>query len=118
MEKLIFIYNADSGFLNTMADISHKILSPQTYSCGLCMLTHGKFSENEQWQHFRENSSVKMEFYHKDEFESRFGKKFDYPCILSQQGSDFSIELNKDQISELSSVGELILQIENLVKNT
>lgn len=112
MEKLIFIFNANSGFLNTVADISHKILSPQTYSCGLCMLTHGKFSENEKWQHFRENSPVKMEFYHKDEFENRYGKEFEYPCILSQQGSEFVMELNKKQIGELSTVDELISTIE------
>ena len=114
MEQLIFIFNANSGFLNTVADIGHKIISPQTYTCGLCMLTHGKFSENEKWTHFLENSPVKMEFYHKDEFENHFGKKFDYPCILSQHGSDLVMELDKDQIGKLSSVDDLISQIEEL----
>ena len=29
---LLFVYNADSGLFNTMADIGHKLLSPETYA--------------------------------------------------------------------------------------
>ena len=116
MEKLIFVFNADSGFLNTVADIGHKIFSPQTYDCGLCMLTHGKFSENEKWKNFRDSFQLTMEFYHKDEFEDRFDQKFEYPCVLAQQGSDFVMKINKKQIGELSSVDELISRIESFLE--
>ncbi len=115
MEKLVFVFNADSGLLNTVADIGHKIFSPQTYDCGLCMLTHGKFSENDKWKKFRENSPLPMEFFHKDEFEDRFDQKFEYPCVLAQQGSDFVIKINKEQIGVLTSVDELISRIEGFL---
>lgn len=26
--RLLFVYNADGGFFNTMADIGHKLFSP------------------------------------------------------------------------------------------
>ncbi len=42
---LIFVYNADSGKLNVLFDVGHKIVSPGTYKCDLCTLTHGTFTE-------------------------------------------------------------------------
>ncbi|WP_273567857.1 hypothetical protein [Maribacter halichondriae] len=53
MQKLIFIYNADSGFRNAIIDGAHKILSPNTYECNLCELTFGAFTENKVWAKFR-----------------------------------------------------------------
>jgi hypothetical protein len=39
--KLLFVYNADSGLAAALFDSAHKLLSPQTYACNLCALTHG-----------------------------------------------------------------------------
>ena len=33
MDKIIFVYNADSGLVNGLIDWAHKIVSPETYSC-------------------------------------------------------------------------------------
>ena len=68
---LMFVYNADSGLFNTMADIGHKIFSPQTYDCALCALTHGYFKEREEWRGFVENLGTECEFLHRDEFVRR-----------------------------------------------
>ena len=56
--RLLFVYNADSGLFNTMADIGHKIFSPQTYSCLLCALTHGYFRERDEWRRFVDDNPV------------------------------------------------------------
>ncbi len=29
--KIVFVYNANSGLMNTVLDIGHKIISPDTY---------------------------------------------------------------------------------------
>ena len=50
--RLLFVYNADSGLFNTLTDIAHKMLSPKTYTCNLCAITHGLFSEKEEWKEF------------------------------------------------------------------
>ena len=65
---LLFVYNADSGLFNTMADIGHKLLSPETYACDLCALTHGYFSEKRQWREFVESLGPECEFLHRDQF--------------------------------------------------
>ena len=46
MSTLLFVYNAKSGIANVLVDISHKLLSPETYSCNLCVITHNTFIEN------------------------------------------------------------------------
>ena len=113
--KLIFVYNANSGKLNTLFDIAHKLLSPETYQCDLCSLTHGALSEKKAWQEFRKRSGLKMEFLHKDEFEKLHAKTFDYPVVLKQsckQADDIELFLNADEISQVNSVDELIALIE------
>ena len=69
---LLFVYNADSGMFNTLADIGHKIFSPGTYACALCSLTHGYFSERAQWRSFVESLDCDCQFMHRDEFSRRF----------------------------------------------
>lgn len=72
MRSLIFVYNADSGLFNTLADIGHKMFSPQTYRCDLCMLTHGVFSEREEWREFVQDLPMESHFLHRDEFRETY----------------------------------------------
>jgi hypothetical protein len=92
ISKLIFVYNANSGTINSLIDSAHKIISPATYDCRLCDLTFGVFKENELWSRFRESikqthPTLQLEFLHKDEFEKQYWSKwlpkYNYPIILS-----------------------------------
>ncbi len=111
--KLIFVYNADSGMVNVIKDIGHKLMSPQTYDCFLCSLTHGTFREDPKWKSFREDSSIDMEFLHRDEFEKKYGMKHSYPVIL-KQASQVEVVLSREQLGQLTSVDDLILSIKSL----
>ena len=110
--KLIFVYNANSGKLNTLFDIAHKLLSPGTYQCDLCSLTHGALSEKKAWKEFREKTGLEMEFLHKDEFEKLYDNSFDYPVVLKQSDNTIDLFLNADEISQVKSVDGLIELIE------
>lgn len=111
--KLIFVYNANSGMVSMVRDIGHKLMSPQTYDCFLCSLTHGTFREDPKWKSFRESSSIEMEFLHRDEFEKRYGMKHPYPVIM-RQTSQLEVALNREQLGHLSSVDDLILTVKSL----
>jgi hypothetical protein len=78
---LVFVYNADRGFFNMMADISHKVLSPSTYPCNLCGLTHGAFSMRKEWRDFLAKIKPPLTFLHRDEFRKEFKLKDDLPAI-------------------------------------
>ena len=105
--KLIFVYNADAGLMNTLIDIGHKALSPQTYECNLCGLTFGLFTEHKQWKQFREESDTEMEFLHRDEFEQKYARKFKYPVILKND-ENLSVAISEAELNEIKTLDELI----------
>ncbi len=111
-EKLLFVYNANSGKGNTLMDVAHKILSPKTYDCNLCDITFGVFSENKLWKRFREQSSLDMEFLHKDEFAkgyaSKFGHKFTFPIILAESANGFDVFVGTEELNTLKNPQDLI----------
>ena len=81
IDKLIFVYNANSGKLNAWLDSAHKIVSPSTYDCQLCDLTYGVFKENVEWVRFRESELItnnvrQLEFLHINEFEKNYKSKW------------------------------------------
>lgn len=117
--KLIFIYNANSGTLNTYLDIAHKIISPKTYKCSLCDITHGTFKVRPSWKKFREETNIAMEFLHIDEYEaqykSKFHHSFSYPVILIQEHLELQVLISTEEINKLETVEELMNIIETRV---
>ena len=111
--KLIFVYNADSGLLNTLMDIGHKIIEPETYTCNLCNLTFGNFSENKKWKEFRENTAIDMEFLHRDEFETKYKMKLACPVILKGP-APLAVAIAKEKLEEMTSLDELIKAVKEL----
>ncbi len=70
---LVFVYNADSGVFNTLTDIAHKLLSPRTYTCNLCAITHSAFAMQKSWKEYLASLDADLEFLHADELKSRYG---------------------------------------------
>lgn len=112
--KLIFVYNAESGPLSAVLDGLHKLLSPETYPCELCALTYGKIMERREWKEFRKRSPYEMTFYHRDEFEEIYDKRFTYPVVLAEKDGDLEPVLTKAQMAEMSDVDDMIAAVEAL----
>jgi len=107
---LIFVYNTDSNPISGLIDLGHKILSPATYSCSLCKLTHGPFSEIEAWKAFRTSIGVPVEFLHRDEFEKKYDQHFEYPVIL-KKNTAIEVLLPKQEIDSLTNLDALIAAV-------
>ena len=106
--KLIFVYNADSGLFNTVTDIAHKMLSPKTYSCNLCALTHGHFKIKEDWVNFLEEIDTEMEFLHRDEFIKKYNQaESDLPAIFIEEDKQLSLWLGQYAINKIESLDDL-----------
>ena len=109
MQKFIFVYNANSGIVNTVLDVAHKIFSPKTYNCNLCALTFNTFSENKTWKDFRKQTNINLVFYHIDKFEKKYKPlEFIYPVIITQKNEDFEELLSAEKIKNLTSIEDLI----------
>ena len=107
--KLLFIYNANSGNLNALLHAGHKLFSPSTYTCSLCALTYGTFTEKTVWKSFRNKSNLDLDFYHKDEFEAKFPNiKMTYPTVLKLQNNELTVVINTEVLDEISTINALI----------
>ena len=117
MKKIIFIYNAKSGKVNSLLDMAHKLISPKTYQCKLCSITHDTFSENEQWKQFRKTTALPLEFLHSDEFEQRY-KNIDtkYPVVFLEENQKLTEWIPKNEIEQIESSDEFICLIESKTK--
>ncbi|MDJ0844031.1 GTPase [Crocosphaera sp.] len=115
--KIIFVYNANSGLMNTVLDIGHKIISPDTYECNLCNITYGILKENKEWKAFRESSTDELEFLHKDEFEQKYQQVRDYPIVLvSNKKDELSELINKEELNKMQSAKELMQKLQQSIK--
>ncbi len=110
---LIFVYNAKSDVWNKSIDFAHKIISPSTYSCNLCSLTHDNFSERKNWRDFREKSEAGFEFVYKDKFLKEYGKSFgeDFPMIFEQIGGELCLLFDSSSIKSMASTEQLIKEL-------
>ncbi len=109
---IIFIYNADSDIWSKSLDFAHKIISPSSYSCDLCSLTHGNFSENKIWKEFREFAPYEFVFKYKDELMEEIKvieyQKFQFPVILEQKGNILNVLVSANEFSLMNSAEDLI----------
>ena len=109
---LIFVYNADSGMFNTITDIAHKVLSPDTYSCQLCQLTHSYFSVKRDWVDFLGDIDAEYEFLHRDEYEQKYGAtKIALPVILLKENDKPSAWISQEEINQCKSIEMLKILI-------
>ena len=105
---LVFVYNADSGLFNTVTDIAHKIFSPSTYSCQLCSLTHGYFSEREEWRGFIESLGQPCEFLHRDELgDVGISDGVMFPAVFLKTGRQLRVCLDATALKQCESLDEL-----------
>jgi len=105
---LVFVYNADSGFLNSLFDIGHKLVSPATYSCRLCSLTHSTFRMRSEWRGFVERLGVPVEFLHRDEFSGRYRlAAVQLPAVYLKSESGAVLWVGCDEIGACDSLGDL-----------
>jgi hypothetical protein len=105
---LVFVYNADSGFVNTLLDIGHKIVSPQTYACHLCAITHSTFSMRDDWKRFVAGLGVPVEFLHRDELAARYHlREVPLPAIFRQTAGALEPWITREEINRCRSLPEL-----------
>ncbi len=115
MQKLIFVYNANSGSTASIKDVLHKVINPTNYPCKLCALTYGLISEKNKWKKFRTSTSTEFEFLHADEFKSqlksKFGIAYDLPVVLQQNQYDLDLIISAEDFKRIDTLDSLIKRL-------
>ncbi|MDT5272927.1 MAG: hypothetical protein QOH49_5113 [Acidobacteriota bacterium] len=105
---LVFVYNADSGVFNTLADAAHKIFSPRTYACNLCALTHTAVRMRGEWRQFLDGLGRPLEFLHADELAARYGLKgVPLPAVFTKEDGRLKVLAGADSINACRTLDEL-----------
>ncbi|NJB70808.1 hypothetical protein GGR42_001270 [Saonia flava] len=124
--KLIFVYNANSGIHNAILDSAHKMLSPETYACNLCDITYGTIKEDKIWRKYRKSNKnmvkahnpkgLEMQFLHKNEFIKKFDHQDDdpysYPIVFAIINGYMEVFIHTEILNVVETSEELIELIE------
>lgn len=108
-DKLIFVYNADSGILNGMKDLIHKNISPETYPCSLCAVTYDNLGMKREWRKFVSRLGRDIEFIHRNELEKKYGvTKIPLPTAFTKcMGEDPQLWLSAEMMNSCNSLEDL-----------
>ena len=106
--KLIFIYNADSGLINTVKDFWHKALRPSTYQCNLCQTTFGTFGVKKEWKSFIKDLGIESEFLHRDEFLEKYDiKDAKYPSAYVLKNGNLTLLITQEEMNKVATLTEM-----------
>lgn len=108
--QLMIVYNADGGILNAIKDTAHKIISPGTYPCSLCALTHGAVSMRGAWRKFLSGQHGTVTFHHREDFARDFPEvsmRLSAILIRSVAGSIETL-VSSEELNAMASLDELI----------
>ncbi len=114
--NIIFVYNAKGGKWNYILDTVHKYVSPRTYECNLCKITHD-LKMKEAWKKFIESSPHNFKFLHLDELEeyNLLNYKNDLPICFEENSGEYKILINKEQMNKYKDEFELINILEKIL---
>ncbi|MFC2168617.1 hypothetical protein ACFLRW_06480 [Acidobacteriota bacterium] len=105
--KLIFVYNAYSGFFNVLGDFAHKFVRPSTYPCNLCALTYGNLSMKMEWKEFISNLDIDVEFIHKNDFRIKYKTNGEFPSAYLRE-DNLRVFISKTEMETLINLHELM----------
>ena len=111
--RLVFVYAADSGLLNTAIDMAHKVLSPETYPCQLCALTYGPLGMRRRWAAFVRRLPHPALFLHRNEFVRGYpGTEAVLPALLMEEEGRLSVLVDGDAVRGCRDLDELMTLVE------
>ena len=112
---LVIVWNANGGWQHALMDSLHKVVSPGTYSCKLCQLTHGLAGPKAEWSKYIETIGGKVVIYHREEFKkSLIAENFpgiELPVVLIRRSEQWQILLSKAEILQLKNLNELLNEL-------
>jgi len=109
MPDLIFVYALDGGLFNEITGYAHKVLSPKTYPCNLCTLTHGPLGARREWAQFIKGLDVKTEFLHRDEFVGKYpAAKHNFPAVYSRGNGTPQVLISSEELNACRDLSSFI----------
>lgn len=113
-KELVFVYNARSDLFSKAVDFAHKIISPNTYSCSLCSLTHGHLGMHQEWAEFIQSLPYTVRFLYKDQVEN--SPQEDLPHVWLQEAHAKKLLIDARELNAIPSLQVLMDLIHQRLK--
>lgn len=98
IDRLLFVFAADSGLLNAAVDSARKLL--RLKGCALCAITHGLMGEKRDWVECKETLGVQVDYVHTDELTPKIEEVVagQVPSILAEVDGDLILLVKPDTL--------------------
>ena len=117
--SLVFVYNADSGLMNLLADAAHRVISPKTYPCRLCAITYSFEGMRREWKSFLGSLPLPVEFLHRDELAEQYGVAgIPLPAVFTHEEDCTELLIPADRINACRSLDELKTLVSEAIAST
>ncbi|RLB53802.1 MAG: hypothetical protein DRJ42_10895 [Deltaproteobacteria bacterium] len=99
VDRLLFIFDADSGLWDAFVDSAKKVL--RINGCALCQITHGLVTEKSEWRQCQEALGAPIEYLHRDEIPPDLLPlvEGELPCIVAEHDGKRTLLLASETIA-------------------
>ncbi len=116
-QKIVFVHNANSGFMSMMIDGLHKNFKPSTYQCQLCSLTWGRASMKQEWKEFTKSLPYPVDFLHKDQLNERWPDlKTTLPAVFIEKDGKLGEIITTEQFDRMTELEDLMKAVTSALK--
>ncbi len=85
LDRLILVYDADSGLTALLFDVVKKVVGRE--DCDLCEITYGPLGKRGEWRQCRARLGVIVDELHRDQLPEAWGiPRAMLPCVLGRAG--------------------------------
>lgn len=112
---LVFVYNAGKGWFNALTDSIHKVISPHTYSCELCSLTHGLTGMKSEVRAYLKEFKGDTCFYHLNDLPAELKQPLAHaggaPAVYLEYNDKMELLFGKAELSRFESPGLFVADL-------
>ena len=111
--RLHFVYNARAGLIAGALDSVHKLVSPATYACDLCAITHGALRMDPKWKAWLGAAPFDAVFHHRPDFRAAYpAVRAPLPAIFVEEPTGLAVLASASDLAAIGSVDALIALVE------
>lgn len=109
LDRIILVYDADSGIAALVHDIVKKALGRE--DCALCEITYGPLGKRSAWRQCAATLDIIVDELHRDRVPEAWGlPRAELPCILARHGDSLPAVLISKAEIELCRGSALALE--------
>ncbi|THD68892.1 hypothetical protein E7Z59_00755 [Robertkochia marina] len=119
--RLVFVYNAGKGWFNAFTDSIHKVVSPRTYPCDLCSLTHGLTRMRPEIRRYLTEFNGDTVFYHLNDLPDNCKKPLadagGAPALFLEYKDEMLLLFDKTELSRFESATLFIAELKRRLED-